>query len=270
MEVTCGGSQEWLTEHTDLSSVMVINTDKSFGVEINAYSSEGNPLGLVYLLNFSTPFNTTPTFNLTNVFTTISKAAGGSEANNIGPLYYDGAMFANDFEWFTYGGLLSLTDAYPTPAENSVAAYEAFASGPPKQFSSGYILEQLPDGITRYVTDGAAVSVPSENLGFFFSGLRSDTFGPVYFDPGSANASLNADTVSETLIELDMAIQQKETWKNYTLPTTVPGRANAEIVWVPVSKQGILVAIGGVIYPSYANVNQTDNAAQTAESVCFS
>jgi hypothetical protein len=231
---------------------------------------KGNPEGLVYLLNFSTPFNTSASFNLTNVFTTKSKAAGGSEANNIGPLYYDGAMFANDYEWFTYGGLLSVTDAYPTPAENAVAAYEAFAYGPPKQFGQGYILEQLPSGITRYVTDGAAVSVPSENLGFYFSGLRSETFGPIYFDPGSANASLNADTVSTTLIELNMAVQQKETWTNYTLPTSVPGRANAEIVWVPVSKQGILVAIGGVIYPAYANVNQTDNAAQTAESVCNS
>jgi hypothetical protein len=67
-----------------------------------------------------------------------------------------------------------------------------------------------------------------------------------------------------------MSSQTKAQWNNYTLPTNVPGRANAEIVWIPVSKQGILVAIGGVIFPAYANVNQTDTPAQKAQSVCIS
>jgi hypothetical protein len=227
----------------------------------------GNPFGIVYLLNFRTPFNTTPSFNISAVFGTDSKGAGGNEANNIGPLYYDGGMFANDYEWFTYGGLLSLTDAYPTPPDNAVAQFNQYAYGPPKQFGDGYVLQYLPTGMTRYVTDGAAVSVPSENLGFYFGGLRSSIYGPIYYDPGSANASLNADDLSETLIELDMSSQTKAVWHNYTLPSNVPGRANAEIVWIPVSKQGVLVAVGGVIFPSYANVNQTDNPSQTAESV---
>lgn len=55
----------------------------------------GNPKGLVYLLNFSIPFNTSS--NFTSVFTTISKASGGGNANNIGPNYIDGGMFANDY-----------------------------------------------------------------------------------------------------------------------------------------------------------------------------
>ncbi len=206
---------------------------------------------------------------MSTVFGTTSKGAGGSEANNIGPLYYDGAMFANDYEWITYGGLLSLTDAYPPPPDDAVAQYNQYAYGPPKQFGNGFVLEYLPSGITRYITDGAAVSVPSENLGFYFGGLRSATFGDIYYDPSAANASLNADSLSETLIEVDMSDQEKSVWHNYTLPTSVPGRANAEIVWIPVSKQGILVAIGGVIFPSYANVNQTDNPTQTLESVCL-
>jgi hypothetical protein len=69
------------------------------------------------------------------------------------------------------------------------------------------------------------------------------------------------------MIGIDMTTQGKETWKNTTLPTTVPGRANAELVWVPVSEKGILVAIGGVLYPAYANVNQTNNASSTSISV---
>ena len=178
-------------------------------------------------------------------------------------------MLANDYEWFTYGGVLDLTDAYKPPAGDAVAAYEVYASGPPKTFEAGYILDQLPDGVNRYVTDGGGVSIPSENLGYYFGGLRSASWGPIYYLPGAANESLNADQLSLTLIELDMTIQQQETWDNYTLPTEAPGRASAEIVWIPVSKQGILVALGGVIFPAYDNVNQTNNASANAASVSF-
>jgi hypothetical protein len=176
-------------------------------------------------------------------------------------------MFANDFEWFTYGGVLDLTDAFNPPAADSVAAYEVYASGPPKTFEQGYILDQLPDDISRYVTDGAGVSIPSENLGFYFGGLRSASWGPIYYLP--ANESLNPDQQSLTLIELNMTVQQQETWNNFTLPTEVPGRASAEIVWVPVSEHGILVALGGVIYPAYDNITQQNNASANAASVSF-
>jgi hypothetical protein len=45
MEVTCGGSQEWTTEHTALSSMMVMNTKKGLEVEINAYLQKRKPGG---------------------------------------------------------------------------------------------------------------------------------------------------------------------------------------------------------------------------------
>ncbi|KAK0118301.1 hypothetical protein ONS95_012595 [Cadophora gregata] len=237
-------------------------SDGSYGAVV----SDGNPLGLVYMLNFSTPFNTSTNFNLTGIFTTLSKASGGGAANNIGPQYYDGAMFANDYEWFTYGGKLRTTDQFKAPAGDAVASWQVYPSGPPKEFNSGFILGTLPNGVTRYVTDGAAVSVPSENLGYYFAGLRSASSGSIFNLPGPRNQSVNADQLSTTLIEINMAKQGGETWKNSTLPTSVPGRANAEVVWVPVSEKGILVAIGGVIFPSYANVNQTNNASATAES----
>jgi len=226
---------------------------------------QGNPLGLVYLLNFGTTFSTSD--NISNVLTTLSKASGGGNANNIGPQYFDGGMFANDYEWFTYGGLLTETDAFDPPDADSVAAYAAFPARNQGQFEKGYILDKLPDGVTRYVTNGAAVSVPSENLGFYFGGLRSANWGSIFYSPGPRNGSSRADIESLTLIELDMTVQQKETWNNYTLPTEVPGRASAELVWVPVSEQGILVAIGGVIYPSFANINQTNNLTAAADSV---
>ncbi|KUJ10397.1 uncharacterized protein LY89DRAFT_689663 [Mollisia scopiformis] len=227
-------------------------------------TSDDNPLGIVYQLNFSTPFNTTAQTNISNVFTTQSKAAAGGAANNVAPNYYDGVMMANDYEWFIYGGLITQTAEYTLPDSQSAAAYEVYASGPPKQFKSGYILETLTNGLTRYVTNGAGVSVPSENLGFYFGGLRSASFGPIYYQTG--NETYNADVLSDTMIELDMTVQTQETWKNISLPTTVPGRINAELVWVPVSEQGVLVAIGGVVDAEYAELDTVLDANQTADT----
>ena len=264
MEAICGGIQGWLMEVLLVRRRMVGQILRLYRGAAN--SIPGNPLGLVYVLNFSTPFNTSQ--NISAILTTISKASGGGAANNIAPQYVDGTMFANDYEWFTYGGLLADTAAYSNPDSQSVAAYEQYPSGPPKQFSPGYILDDLPDGITRYVTYGAGVSIPSENLGFYFGGLRSASWGEIVLTPGVQNQSLNADVNSLTLIELDMSVQQQEKWTNHTLlPDVAPGRASAEIAWVPVSEQGILVAIGGVIDPAYANVNQTNNASTNAASV---
>ncbi|KAL2061603.1 hypothetical protein VTL71DRAFT_6980 [Oculimacula yallundae] len=235
-------------------------SDESYGPP----TSDGNPLGLVYMLNFSSPFNISQ--NSSELFTTLSKAAGGGASNNIGPQYYDGAMFANDYEWFTYGGQLKMTDAFKDPAANAIAAYQVYPSGEGKAFNRGFILDTLPDGITRYITNGAAVSVPSENLGFYFAGLRSASFGPISYLPPPKNQSLSPDHLSTTLIQLNMTKQGEEEWKKTNLPTNVPGRASAEIVWIPVSEKGILVAIGGVIFPSYLIVNQTNNASSTAQS----
>jgi len=238
--------------------------DGSFGPP----TQDGNPLGLVYLLNFSTPFDTTRATNFSNIFTTVSKAAGGAgaQANNIGPQYYDGGMFANDYDWITYGGLLSATDAFKPPSGDSIAEYQKYPQGP-KQLTAGYVLDQLPAGITRYVTNGAAVSIPSENRAFYFSGLRANTSGPIYYQPGAVNASMRANVTSQTLIEVDMSKQEDKKWSNNTLPTSVPGRANAELVWVPVSEKGVLVAIGGVVDPSFATVTLSLNPSQTNESV---
>ncbi|KAF8851662.1 hypothetical protein BDZ45DRAFT_678961 [Acephala macrosclerotiorum] len=226
-------------------------------------TSDDNPLGIVYLLNFNTSFNATASTNFSKtVFTTQSKSNGA--ANNVAPNYYDGAMLANDFEWFIYGGLITQTAEYTPPAGDIAAVYEVYASGPPKQFHAGYIVDTLSDGVTRYVTNGAAVSVPSENLGFYFGGLRSASHGEIYYQ--TSNESQNADVLSTTMIELNMTVQTEETWKNLTLPTTVPGRINAELVWVPVSKQGVLVAIGGVIDIQFESLTTSLNLTEQTQT----
>jgi hypothetical protein len=50
---------------------------------------------------------------------------------------------------------------------------------------------------------------------------------------------------------LNLEEQFYETWTNKTLKG-VKGRANAEVVWVPVGKKGILIVLGGVVYPQWA------------------
>lgn len=175
-------------------------------------------------------------------------------------------MFANDDEYYTYGGLVAVTDAYSPPESQYAEVYEAYWYGAPgKSFTPGFVYEPLPQGVTRYVTAGGAVSVPSENKGYYFSGLRSASSGPIFYPAG--NESINADVVSNTLISVDMTTQRKEVWSNETLPSSVPGRANPEIVWVPVSKQGVLIAIGGSVDPEFAYGSQSLNDSQMAHDV---
>jgi hypothetical protein len=109
------------------------------------------------------------------------------------------------------------------------------------------------------VTNGAGVTAASENLGFYFSGMRASDWGPIDYNTNFA------DTPANTLIEIDMSTMRSEKWTNNTLPSTIPPRANAELVWIPVSTQGVLVAIGGV-YPPEEIWPYGLNSSQTSES----
>lgn len=221
-----------------------------------------NPLGIVYTWNFSRPFNTS--MNVSSVLGTISKAPNGNAANNLAPNYYDGAMLANDHEFFLYGGLLRRTDVYSPPAGNEVLAYQVSQYGAPKgSFHPGFVQDELPDDLTRYITYGGAASAPSENKAWYFGGMRSPSWGPIYYP--SSNNSINPSNASDTLVTLDMATQFDETWKNTTLPQEIKGRADPELVWVPVGEQGILVVLGGVSYPDFNN--PTVNSQNEAQSV---
>ncbi|KAF7158140.1 hypothetical protein CNMCM5623_002806 [Aspergillus felis] len=202
-------------------------------------ANDGNNNGLLYYLNLTTSFDTT-TSNLTALFGNVSKAGG--IANNIAPTYRDGVMFANDNELYLYGGLLRLTDSQDPPAGNSVLGYERYQYGPDREsWQPGFIINNLDNGVTRYVTNGAGVSAPSEYLGFYFSGMRGKDWGPIYVDDESANVT------SDRMIKVDMSSMRANKWSNLSLPSYVPARANSELVWVPVAESGVLVAIGGVI-----------------------
>ena len=207
---------------------------------------------------------------MTAILGTMSKAPNGGAANNLAPNYFDGAMLANDGEWFLYGGMLRQTAAFSPPHLDDVTSYQAYQYGVQKDgFHPGFVGDRLPSGMTRYLAYGGAASAPSENKAWYFSGMHSPSWGEIYTP--SLNESQTAINVSSTLITLDMAIQQKESWRNETLPPTVHGRANPELVWVPVGSQGILVALGGVVYPEFvSSAHQSSNeAASEKESPSF-
>ncbi|KAL7627382.1 hypothetical protein AAE478_001575 [Parahypoxylon ruwenzoriense] len=233
---------------------------------ILAPQDDGNPLGLIYTFNFSTPFNAS-----TNVSTllgnTISKAPDGGAANNFGPNYIDGALLYNDDEFFLYGGLLRRTSRFDPPAADSVLGYEASQYGTDTgSFRRGFINNELPGGMTRYVAYGGAANAPSENKAWYFGGYRSESWGPLYEYTG--NSSWDASNISDTLITLDMGDQQREVWTNDTLPQGTPSRASPSVVWIPVGPQGILVVLGGVSYPGYGvgtGLGQSLNEAQSKQ-----
>ncbi|KAK5273392.1 hypothetical protein LTR40_013792, partial [Exophiala xenobiotica] len=154
----------------------------------------------------------------------------------------------------------------PQSAE-TVLGYEAYQYGPNRaSWSPGFYQGSLPDGVTRYITNGAGVSAPSENLGFYFSGMRAPDWGPIYYEDSSANQTAN------TLIQVDMSVMRSEKWTNTTLPDNIAPRANAELVWLPVSDQGVLVAIGGVTAPEEiwpAGLNSSQTSTSQAQSPGF-
>ncbi|KAK3307584.1 uncharacterized protein B0T15DRAFT_574343 [Chaetomium strumarium] len=232
-------------------------TDGSTG---NAVSDD-NPLGLIYTLNLSTPFNTTQ--NISAILGTLEKGAGA----NLAPNYQDGALLGNNEEFFLYGGVTVPTSAFSDPPGDSVLGYYAYqqSDAPRQVFRPQFLSKPLGVNVTRYVAYGGAASAPSENLAWYFSGLRSRRGGPIY-DPNSANDTTAPVEVSETLIILDMAEQQRETFTNKPLPPHISGRANPEFVWVPIGSRGIVVALGGVVYPDFVQPDGHSQNATASES----
>lgn len=114
---------------------------------------------------------------------------------------------------------------------------------------------------------GASVSVPSEKLAFYFSGLRNTDGSAFTVNPDPENLE-----ISNSLIKVDMSSPGEATWTEIPLPASsvdepAMGRADGQLVWIPVGEQGILLAIGGVIYPQdrygfYLDSDQTSESQQ--------
>ncbi|KAH7031070.1 uncharacterized protein B0I36DRAFT_349202 [Microdochium trichocladiopsis] len=215
--------------------------------------SDNNPLALAYKLNFSRPFDTSTGFNYTNLLEPMPKVGSGNAGTNVAPNYADGAMLANDHEFFLYGGTSQNIPIYRPQAGNEIVGYrlsQYTTAAVPGQFFPGGFFGLLPDTVTRYITFGGGASAPSENKAWYFSGMRSASGGPIF--SSFSNKTIAPTNTSQTLITLDMGQQNFETWSNTTVPNKITARANPEVVWVPVGPQGILAVLGGVTFPDYA------------------
>lgn len=157
-----------------------------------------------------------------------------------------------------------MTDSADPPPAEAILGYEAYDdSSSIEGWKPGFEQKSTNNSVTSYVTNGAGVSAPSENLGYYFSGMR----GP----PGEMREGGNGSTytTATSLIIVNMTAMRNESWQNSTLPANVPSRANAEIVWLPVSESGILVVIGGVINPELLSPNRspTDDDIKASVSI---
>lgn len=193
------------------------------------------------------------------------KVGNGNAGTNVAPNYQDGAMLANDHEFFLYGGAARQSTIFKPQAADDIIGYRltqytnAAVAG---QFFPGGFNGQLPTGITRYVTYGGAANAPSEQKAWYVGGMRSASSGPLFHL--TYNETVLATNASQQLITLDMASQNFETWSNDTMPKDVMARANPEVVWVPVGEKGILAVIGGVTFPSYSTGrNRSVNPGQS-------
>ncbi|OJD11600.1 hypothetical protein AJ78_07656 [Emergomyces pasteurianus Ep9510] len=212
-------------------------TDGTYGPPENKV----DPMGQTWVLDLTVPFNTAKS-NLTSLFGRLSPTDGA--VNNLAPRYLRGAMLANDHKFYLYGGLLKSSDFESPPDEQRLLAYEAYQYWPlATAWKPGFLFEDLNNDLTNYITDGAAVSVPSENKAFYFSGHRGENWGMIQ-DP-----SPRPNFTSNALISVDMTKMRFPKWENSSLLGAIPGRADAELVWIPVSGSGVLIAIGGVVHP---------------------
>jgi len=103
-------------------------------------------------------------------------------------------------------------------------------------------------GVSNNVAMGAWTNAPSEDLGFWFSGLQAANGGVVDYLPYQ-NKSDQANTDSRTIIKVDMSSPGKAKWQNLTWPSWLAPRSEGGLVWLPYGENGILLAFGGIDLP---------------------
>jgi Kelch motif len=122
-----------------------------------------------------------------------------------------------------------------------------------------YELEGI--GVDNYVTGGAYVSAPSEQLGFYFGGLRNGSGEPLR---GGGSDGYNT---TNTMLRVDMSSSGHAKW---TVEEVPEGRASGQMVWIPVSSNGVLIPIGGLpMPPKYwaSSLSDEQTAVNTAKGL---
>lgn len=199
---------------------------------------DGSYGGPTISLNYSKPFNAINNTDLSALFD--GPIVNGTQ------IYYGGTMFANDEAFWLYGGEFSTIG--PAIRANEILGYQAYSSASGQTFITQNqtvpqtVAATLTD-ISNYVVAGAGVNVPSESLGFYFSGLVRADRGQIVYNQGAGELP---NFLASWIIQINMSDSQTPEGVNLTLPEDVPPRAGAELVWIPVSSKGVLIAIGGL------------------------
>ncbi|OAP54494.1 hypothetical protein AYL99_10942 [Fonsecaea erecta] len=186
---------------------------------------------------------------------------------NEGPIsnyYLDGYMFADYDEFYAYGGMYyfsgdTITDRtvndplYDIPPDSSIQAGVPNVAYSPQ---SGSFIKDI--------TNGAGANAPSENLCFYFSGkYNEDGTAFSYFSPPK--------DYSPWLIRVDTTLQGHADWSREDLTlSNITLRSEGALVWIPASTRGLLIAIGGVVYPADLNgYLETDNTTDITVANSF-
>lgn len=232
---------------------------------LNANSKTENLDGTVFTFTLNTTVKKDTNVSAALVENLINKPGGAG----LKPYFLDGAMLYNDAEAFLFGGaMFSIDKAYDPPARDDVIVYQAYDVGPDKPlWEPGFYTKRTGEDVNRYVAYGAGASAPSENKAWYFSGLTSPSKGQID-TVANDNFTNWAQDVSNRMITVDMSTQNDEKWSNTTIDPDVDGRANPEMVWVPVGKEGILVVLGGVTYPQWAWTENSQQSDDAEASVC--
>ena len=126
---------------------------------------------------------------------------------------------------------------------NQTFGQQVYPSTPGQTFAYGTF--ETPLAVSNYIATGAGVNIPSESLGFYFSGLQaSGGSGVEILYSGTTGSKPN--TLVNSMIRFNMSSPQTPTGQLLSLPGKVAPRSGAELVWIPVSSQGLLIAIGGL------------------------
>jgi hypothetical protein len=120
--------------------------------------------------------------------------------------------------------------------------------------------------ISNYIAAGAGVNVPSESFGFYFSGLVAPNGVQIVFEGTKGEAP---NTLASSMIRFNMSNPQNPTGLSLPLPDYVAPRASAELVWIPVSSQGVLIAIGGLTKLIASDLNINFTSSDHSSSVDF-
>ncbi|KAM5431246.1 hypothetical protein MferCBS31731_007920 [Microsporum ferrugineum] len=207
----------------------------------------GSELDNMFTLSFNSSFDKGT--NFTDLFGRIPRLAGG-DASLLAPQYVDGTMFCNDYSLLTYGGITP--KPLETSTNTSIYGYDAYQYGPVKPaFKPGPILPKIREDVTRYITHGAGVSVPSENKGYYFSGSQRK-------DGEVIDVATEPNITANSLVSVDLSKFDEPSFASDNL-TGVTGRSSAELVWLPVS-DGVLVAIGGVTNPESIHLSRLSSS----------